>query len=259
MIPIEYVLLIGSSLILVSIALAKLCDNIGVPSLLLFLGIGMLAGSEGPGGIYFDDAGLAQSVGIIALAFILFAGGLDTSWSQVKPVFWRATSLATLGVLVTALAVGLFATLVLNFSLVTGLLLGAVVSSTDAATVFSVLRSRNVNLRGQLRPLLELESGSNDPMAVFLTVGLVQLLTNVGASPGSPCTSFCRSNGPRRRVRPGSRPRNGFRSQSVEACVRRDLSCFCTGIRGSYLRSYHRHRREWVSRSLRGRTGCRQQ
>lgn len=174
---IEYVLLIGSALILVSIALAKVSDNLGVPTLLLFLGMGMLAGSEGPGGIYFDDALLAQSVGIVALVFILFAGGLDTKWSEVKPVFWQATSLATVGVLITALSVGLFASVALNTPLLNGLLLGAVVSSTDAAAVFSVLRSKNVSLRGKLKPLLEFESGSNDPMAVFLTIGLIQLLT----------------------------------------------------------------------------------
>jgi potassium/hydrogen antiporter len=179
---IDYVLLIGSALILVSIAVAKLTDNLGVPTLLLFLGVGMLAGSEGPGGIYFDDAGLAQSVGIIALVIILFAGGLDTSWSAAKPVFWQAASLATSGVFVTALAVGLFASVVLKFSPVSGLLLGAVVSSTDAAAVFSVLRAKNVSLRGKLKPLLELESGSNDPMAVFLTVGLIQLITTANAS-----------------------------------------------------------------------------
>ena len=174
---IEYLLLVGSILILVSVAVARLSENLGVPMLLLFLGIGMLAGSEGPGGIYFDNVGLAQSVGIIALVFILFSGGLDTRWREVKPVFWQATSLATLGVLITALAVGVFVSLVLKVSLLSGLLLGAIVSSTDAAAVFSVLRSKNVSLRGQLKPLLELESGSNDPMAVFLTVGLLQLLT----------------------------------------------------------------------------------
>jgi cell volume regulation protein A len=182
---IEYILLTGSILILVSVAIAKLSDNLGVPSLLLFLGIGMFAGSEGPGGIYFDDAGLAQSVGIIALVFILFAGGLDTSWRKVKPVCWQATSLATLGVSLTALAVGLFASAVLNLSLLSGLLLGAVISSTDAAAVFSVLRSKNVSLRGQLKPLMELESGSNDPMAVFLTVGIIQLLTTTSTSVAS--------------------------------------------------------------------------
>jgi len=181
----EYLLLVGSILILASVAIAKLSDNLGVPSLLLFLGIGMLAGSEGPGGIYFDDAGLAQSIGIIALVFILFAGGLDTNWRQVRPVCWRAASLSTLGVSLTAFAVALFASIVLDLSLLTGLLLGAVVSSTDAAAVFAVLRSKNVSLRGQLKPLLELESGSNDPMAVFLTVGLIQLVTTPQTSLGS--------------------------------------------------------------------------
>lgn len=185
MISIEHVLLIGSLLILTSIAIARLSDNLGVPALLLFLGIGMLAGSEGPGGIYFDDARLAQSIGINALVFILFAGGLDTRWNDVRPVLWQATSLATLGVFVTALAVGIFVSIVLDFPLINGLLLGAIVSSTDAAAVFSVLRSKNVSLTGRLKPLLELESGSNDPMAVFLTVGLVQWLTIPQTSAGS--------------------------------------------------------------------------
>ncbi|MBI2620324.1 MAG: potassium/proton antiporter [Ignavibacteriales bacterium] len=186
----EYVLLVGSILILVSIAIAKLFDNLGVPTLLLFLGVGMLAGSEGPGGIYFDDAGLAQSIGIIALVFILFAGGLDTSWREVKPVFLQAASLATVGVLLTALAVGLFVHVVLGVSLLVGLLLGAVVSSTDAAAVFSVLRSKDVSLRGRTKPLLELESGSNDPMAVFLTVGIIHLLTTPGSTWISIATLF---------------------------------------------------------------------
>jgi cell volume regulation protein A len=174
--PIDYLLLIGSILILVSVAVSRLSDNLGVPALVLFLGIGMLAGSEGPGGIYFDNVNLAQSIGVIALVFILFSGGLDTRWREVKPVLWQATGLATFGVLATALAVGLFVAYVLNVSLYSGLLLGAIVSSTDAAAVFSVLRSKNISLRGRLRPLLELESGSNDPMAVFLTIGLLQLL-----------------------------------------------------------------------------------
>ncbi|MGA9118214.1 MAG: potassium/proton antiporter [Bacteroidota bacterium] len=181
---IEYIFIIGASLILASVAIAKLSDNLGVPTLLLFLGIGMLAGSEGLGGIYFDDAGLAQSIGIICLVVILFAGGMDTNWREVRPVFWQATGLATFGTLLTALAVGLFAIYVLNFSLVSGLLLGAVVSSTDASAVFSVLRSKNVSLRGQIKPLLELESGSNDPMAVFLTIGIIQFFSLPGASIG---------------------------------------------------------------------------
>jgi len=178
MIPIEHVLLIGASLIIISIGVARLSENLGVPALLLFLGIGMLAGSEGPGGIYFDNAYLAQSIGVIALVFILFAGGLDTRWSEVKPVVWQAISLATLGVILTATITGLFAFTVLKVSLLSALLLGAIVSSTDAAAVFSVLRSRNISLHGQLKPLLELESGSNDPMAVLLTIIIIQLITN---------------------------------------------------------------------------------
>lgn len=182
---IEYILLVGPVLILISIAIAKLSDNLGVPTMLLFLGIGMLAGSEGPGGISFDDPALAQSIGIIALVFILFAGGIDTNWAQVRPTLWHAFSLATLGVLLTTLAVGAFVSILLGFPLLNGLLLGAIVASTDAAAVFSVLRSRNISLRGQLKPLLELESGSNDPTAIFLTIGLIQLISNASSSPGS--------------------------------------------------------------------------
>jgi len=185
MITIESMLLIGSVMILVSIAIARLTDNLGVPTLLLFLGVGMLAGSEGPGGIYFDNAGLAQSIGIVALVFILFAGGMDTSWREVRPVLGQASILATAGILVTAVSVGLVSTVVLGVPWLTGLLLGAIVSSTDAAAVFSGLRSKNVNLSGRLRPLLELESGSNDPMAVFLTVGVIELIRTPGTSAAS--------------------------------------------------------------------------
>ena len=178
MIPIEYLLLIGSVLVLLSILIAKVSDRLGLPMLLLFIAIGMLAGSEGVGGIAFDNPQLAQSIGIVALIFILFAGGFDTKWSSVKRVFWQAAGLSTAGVFLTALAVGLFAAWLLGFSLMEGFLLGAIVSSTDAAAVFAVLRSREVSLKGDLRSLLELESGSNDPMAVFLTIGAIQLLTS---------------------------------------------------------------------------------
>lgn len=182
---IEYLLLIGAILILLSVAIAKVSDNLGVPTILLFLGIGMLAGSEGPGGIYFDNPELAKSIGIIALVFILFAGGLETNWTDVRPVMWPAMGLSTVGVLITCLAVGLFASAFLGISLFNGLLLGAIISSTDAAAVFSVLRSRNVSLRGEVKPLLELESGSNDPMAVFLTIGLIQYQMNPDSTIGS--------------------------------------------------------------------------
>lgn len=178
MISIDNLLLVASILVLLSIIASKASGWLGVPALLLFLVIGILAGAEGPGGIYFDDPWLSQLIGVMALAFILFDGGLSTDWDVVRPVFSRGFALSTVGILITAVMVGWFATIVLGFSLLQGLLLGAIVSSTDAAAVFSILRSRNVRLKGDLEPLLELESGSNDPMAVFLTIGLIQLLAN---------------------------------------------------------------------------------
>lgn len=181
MTPFEYLLLGVSLLLLVSILASKVSSRLGVPALLLFLLVGMLAGSDGPGGFQFDNPVLVQSLGIVALAYILFAGGLDTNWRSVRPVLGRALILSTLGVFVTALLVGWFVHAVLDFSLLEGLLVGAIVSSTDAAAVFSVLRSRNVSLSGELKPLLELESGSNDPMAVFLTVAIISLLVDPGA------------------------------------------------------------------------------
>lgn len=176
MIGIEYILLAGSVLILISTAIGKLSDNLGVPTLVLFLVVGMLAGSEGPGGIQFDDPGLASSIGIVALVFILFGGGLDTKWQDVRRVLAPAAGLSTFGVLVTALAVGGFAHYFLEVPIEYGILLGSIISSTDAAAVFAVLRSKNVSLKGRLKPLLELESGSNDPTAVFLTVGLLAII-----------------------------------------------------------------------------------
>jgi cell volume regulation protein A len=118
-----------------------------------FLGLGMLTGSEGPGGVAFDDPWLAQSLGVVALIFILFAGGLETRWEQVRPVVWSALALSTLGVMLTALLVGWFATTLLGFSWLEGLLLGAIVSSTDAAAVFGVLRSKSIALTGRLKPI----------------------------------------------------------------------------------------------------------
>lgn len=179
---IEDILLGASILLFLSILISKSLGRLGIPALALFLGVGMLAGSEGLGGIYFDDSRTAQSLGTIALTIILFSGGLDTRWDSTRPVLWRGITLSTLGVFITAMLVGLFATYVLRFSLLEGLLLGAIVSSTDAAAVFSILRTRNIGLKNNLRPTLELESGSNDPMAYFLTVSFTFLLTNEGSS-----------------------------------------------------------------------------
>jgi potassium/hydrogen antiporter len=179
---IESVFLGVSVLLLLSVLASKASAKLGVPALLLFILIGMFAGSEGPGGIEFDYPRLAQSVGVVALVFILFAGGLDTEWASVRPIRWHGVALSTLGVGLTAVFVAWFAVRVLDFSLLEGLLLGSIVSSTDAAAVFAVLRSRNVSLKNPLKPLLEFESGSNDPMAVFLTIGFVSLLMNKDAS-----------------------------------------------------------------------------
>ncbi|GAA4302952.1 potassium/proton antiporter [Nibribacter koreensis] len=176
-------LLLGASLLLfLSILISKNLGRFGIPALALFLGVGMLAGSEGLGGIYFDDFGAAQSLGTIALTIILFSGGLDTRWETTKPILWRGIALSTLGVFITAMLVGVFATYVMDFTLLEGLLLGAIVSSTDAAAVFSILRSSRIGLKNNLGPTLELESGSNDPMAYFLTVSFTFLLTSQGAS-----------------------------------------------------------------------------
>ncbi len=173
---IDFLLLIGASLILVSILIAKSFNNIGIPNLLLFIGVGILVGSEGFGGIYFDNYSLAQSIGVIALVFILFSGGLETNWPESKEILKPAFFLATIGVVLTAVIIGFFVMLIFKTTFLWGLLVGSIISSTDAAAVFSILRGGNVGLKGKLKPLLELESGSNDPMAVFLTIGCIELL-----------------------------------------------------------------------------------
>ena len=179
----EWALLVGSALLLLSVLASKASGRLGVPALLVFIFIGMLAGSEGPGRIAFSNYHVAQNVGIVALAFILFAGGLDTRWSHVRPALGSAISLATLGVFFTAASVAAFAHFFLGFSPVGGFLLGSIVSSTDAAAVFAVLRGRGVAIPERLRGLVELESGFNDPMAVFLTTGVIALMKEPGANP----------------------------------------------------------------------------
>ena len=172
----EESLLIGSVLLLLSIIGGKTTSRWGVPTLLFFVLIGILAGSEGLGGIPFDDPHSAQFLGIIALNFILFSGGLETDFQTIRPVWKTGLALSTVGVLLTALSVGIFVHYLLHFTLAEGLLLGAIVSSTDAAAVFSILRGKGINLKGALRPVLELESGSNDPMAYFLTISLTSVV-----------------------------------------------------------------------------------
>ncbi|KAA5826202.1 potassium/proton antiporter [Algibacter amylolyticus] len=173
---IENILLVGSLLLLVSIIAGKTTYKFGVPTLLLFLFIGMLAGSDGIGGIRFDNPKLAQFIGIVSLNFILFSGGLDTNWKDVKPILKEGVVLSTLGVLLTAVSLGTFVYYVTDFTIYESLLLGSIVSSTDAAAVFSILRSKSIALKTNLRPTLELESGSNDPMAYVLTLAFLTLV-----------------------------------------------------------------------------------
>ncbi len=174
----EIIFIIGSVLVLLSVMVSKITDRFGVPLLLLFLLLGMVAGSEGLGGIYFDDPVLTQWIATIALSVILFSGGVDTHWKGIKPILKEGLLLATLGVLITAAVMGAFSWLILGLSWEESLLIGAIASSTDAAAVFSLLRAKGINLKGRLKPLLELESGSNDPMAIFLTIGIIQWMQN---------------------------------------------------------------------------------
>lgn len=177
MVPIEQILFVAAVLLLLSILSSKISTQFGVPALLLFLAVGMLAGSEGLGGIYFDDPFIAQAIGVSALAFILFSGGMDTDWQQIRPVLWEGAVLATLGVILTAVILGLFIRVVFQLPLVESMLFASVMSSTDAAAVFAVLRARGINLPGRLRTLIEFEAGANDPMATLLTIGFIELLT----------------------------------------------------------------------------------
>lgn len=175
---IENILLVGSLLLFISIVVGKTSYRFGVPTLILFLTIGMLAGSEGIAGIRFNDPKIAQFIGIVSLNFILFSGGLDTNWKSVKPILKEGIMLSTVGVLLTAVTLGTFVWFVTDFTIFESLLLGSIVSSTDAAAVFSILRSKNLALKNNLRPTLELESGSNDPMAYVLTISFLTLVIN---------------------------------------------------------------------------------
>lgn len=159
------------------VCISKLSIWINMPCLIIFLCVGLLAGSEGIGLIDFNDAKTANYIGSVAMAFILFSGGFDTKWNDIQRVFTCGGILASVGVLITAVFVGLFAYFAFQFflpekevSLSWCFLLGSTVSSTDASAVFSILRSGAVSLKGRIKPLLEFESGSNDPMATFLTV-----------------------------------------------------------------------------------------
>jgi potassium/hydrogen antiporter len=182
---IDTAILITGVLLLLGIASSKLSARLGVPVLVLFLLLGMLAGSEGIGGIEFEDYPLSHGIGTLALAMILFDGGLSTSLSAIRMAWKPSVLLATWGVLVTAVITGLAAAWILKVSVLEGLLLGSIVGSTDAAAVFAVLRSGGMSLPKRIAAVLEVESASNDPMAIFLTIGCIEvLLGNVAIGPG---------------------------------------------------------------------------
>ncbi|MBO7294400.1 MAG: potassium/proton antiporter, partial [Bacteroidaceae bacterium] len=182
----ENILLLGSILIFVSILLSKTSYKFGVPTLLLFLVVGMLFGSDGLG-LQFHDASTAQFIGMLALSVILFTGGMDTKISEIRPIMREGLILSTVGVLLTTLFTGVFAWALTTFtpmgiemSLLTALLLAATMSSTDSASVFNLLRSQQMQLKHNLKPMLELESGSNDPMAYLLVIVLIQVIGTAG-------------------------------------------------------------------------------
>jgi potassium/hydrogen antiporter len=176
-------ILLGAVFLLASIVASAAVSRAGAPLLLVFLVLGMLAGEDGPGGIRFDDVQAAHLIGTIALAVILFDGGLRTRAQTFRVGLWPAVSLATIGVVVTTGIVGMSAAWLLGLSPLQGMLIGAIVGSTDAAAVFSLLHSRGMKLKERVGATLEIESGSNDPMAVFLTVALVELLLQGQSEP----------------------------------------------------------------------------
>ena len=163
-------------LLFASLMASKLSSRFGIPALLMFLAVGMLFGSEGLGTIAFDDAELANQIGTVALAFIIYIGGFTAPWKKIKPTVKYGSVLSTLGVFLTALLITMFVHFVFETSFKEAMLIGAIISSTDASAVFTILRSSSADLKGDLAPMLEFESGSNDPMAIFLTIAALQLI-----------------------------------------------------------------------------------
>src|SRR3954454_25294479 len=173
-----HLILIAGALLAAGILGALLADKVRVPGLLLFLGLGMLAGSQGIGGIDFSNAELARTLGTIALVLILFEGGLTAGWSEIRPVLGTAASLATLGTIVTALLAGLAAKLIFDLSTLEGMIVGAAIAASDSAAIFAVLRRSTLEKR--LARSLEGESGMNDPVALLLVIGFIEWIQEPG-------------------------------------------------------------------------------
>ncbi|HXQ89333.1 MAG TPA: potassium/proton antiporter, partial [Solirubrobacterales bacterium] len=171
-------ILIAGALLAAGIVGALLADRVRVPGLLLFLALGMLAGSEGIGGIDFSNAELARTLGTIALILILFEGGLTSGWSEIRPVLGTAASLATIGTVLTAVVAGLAAKLIFDLSTLEGMIVGAAIAATDSAAIFAVLRRSTLEKR--LARSLEGESGMNDPVALLLVIGFIEWIQEPG-------------------------------------------------------------------------------
>ena len=171
----DYAIVLATALVIMAVLSTSFATRFGVPALVLFVGLGMFAGSSGPLGIFFDDYELSLNLGLIALAIIIFSGGIDTNGRVFRAALLPAGLLATVGTVLTALVVGLVAYLATPLDLATSLLLGAVLSSTDAAAVFSSLKGQGLPAR--LRGVLETESGTNDPVAIYLTIALAGAVT----------------------------------------------------------------------------------
>lgn len=186
----EIALLVLGILLLTTVVAGNVSSRFGLPALVGFLGLGMLAGVDGPGGISYSDYAFTQGIGVACLIFILFSGGLDTAWRDVRRIAAPALTLATLGVLISAGIVAGSAALLLNFGPYQSFLLGAVVASTDAAAVFAILRTTKLDLHGDVPALIQVESGSNDPMAIFLVGAALLIMAGTGLSPTLLLTDF---------------------------------------------------------------------
>lgn len=175
-------MLIGAIIVLICIVSTRFSAKFNIPSLIVFIGLGMLFGSDGIFRIHFSDYEFSEQICTISLIYIMFYGGFCMNFKSAKPIALKASILSTLGIVLTCGFVGLFAHVVLKVSLLEGLLIGAVLASTDAASVFNILRMKKLNLKGGIAPLLEMESGSNDPFAYMITITLLKMIANEGVS-----------------------------------------------------------------------------
>ena len=174
-------MIISGLVLIICITSTKVLYKFGVPMLFIFIVLGMLFGSDGLVGIYFDNFELTKQLSSLALVFIMFYGGFGTKWKLAKPVATPSILMSSLGVIITAGLTGLFCYLVVKTSMLEGLLIGTIVASTDAASVFAVLRAQKLNLKGSLASFLEVESGSNDPIAYMSTLIILSMMENGGA------------------------------------------------------------------------------